>query len=468
MSEEKNIKNFTAADIEKYWTGKLSASEMHAMEKAAMDDPFLADAMEGYKNKVNVDADVNTLRERLDKRLIALAPVVSIKQKKFPWLKVAAAIIIVGGMGLLVQQVVFKNRSESPIANTKNDQLQKAEPDTNNNAAVPPISGDIQGSLGANPPDSSALKAQQKAPENLNAITLTDKKNEDTLNVTASVTAKEFKITDEQKKDSVGNAVATADAERVTEKFAKISAEKPGVDEISKFRKDSFLHEDVYKDKNAVATNAKRYAPAGAVSQGFGITTFTNRYNYRVVDAQNNPVPFANVMNTRDNVGTYTDIKGNFNLVSSDSILNVQIRSLGYLSSNYKIVPSSQFKSLTLKEDFYARREILDSSRQVVSNAARKDTAELVEPEVGWPNYNTYIANNIQIPDNIRKKSTLTNVELSFDVDKSGNPVNIKVTKSSRCKECDDEAIRLLKEGPKWKKKGRRSKTTISIAVDQK
>ena len=47
MSEEKNIINYTAADIEKYWKGKLSAAEMHAMEKAAMEDPFLSDALEG-------------------------------------------------------------------------------------------------------------------------------------------------------------------------------------------------------------------------------------------------------------------------------------------------------------------------------------------------------------------------------------------------------------------------------------
>ena len=50
MPEEKNIINYTAADIEKYWKGKLIPGEMNTMEKAAMDDPFLADALEGYKN----------------------------------------------------------------------------------------------------------------------------------------------------------------------------------------------------------------------------------------------------------------------------------------------------------------------------------------------------------------------------------------------------------------------------------
>jgi TonB family protein len=183
---------------------------------------------------------------------------------------------------------------------------------------------------------------------------------------------------------------------------------------------------------------------------------------------QNNPVPFANVMNTRDKVGTYTDIRGNFNLVSTDSVLNVQIKSLGYVSDNYKLVPSSQSPTLVLKEDNNAPRKVLAANQTVVSHVIKKDTTELEEPEVGWEYYNTYVANNLQIPDNIRKKSTLRNVELSFDIDKAGHPSNIKVTKSSQCKECDEEAIRLLKEGPKWKRKGKKSKTSISIAVDQK
>ena len=182
---------------------------------------------------------------------------------------------------------------------------------------------------------------------------------------------------------------------------------------------------------------------------------------------QNNPVPFANVMNTRDNVGTYTDIRGNFNLVSSDSILDVQIRSLGYDSANYKLVPSNtQSGDLVLKED--ERKETFAQNRKVVSSLSRKDSAEIEEPEVGWGYYNTYVANNIQIPEKVRPKNTRSDVELSFDIDKTGQPINIKVTRSSQCKKCDDEAIRLLKEGPKWKRKGKKSKATISIAVDQK
>ncbi|HET6769768.1 MAG TPA: carboxypeptidase-like regulatory domain-containing protein, partial [Chitinophagaceae bacterium] len=358
---------------------------------------------------------------------------------------------------------LFKNRNDTPIADSRSDQVEKAQSDTSDtNTAVPVTQGDIQGSLGTIRADSPLRNTERKVSDNLNAITLDDNKNKDTLRLTGDLALSELEQAKEERKDtSNGNAVARVQADKVNEKAAKRSLDRPAIDDTGKFYDN--------KDKEAVESKAKSAEVLAGIAPGRNFAAdFTNRYNYRVVDAQNNPVPFANVMNIGDNVGTYTDIRGNFNLISTDSVLNVQIKSLGYLSGNYKLVPSNQFKSLTLKEDIYARREFLDSARDVVSTSSRKDTAELEEPEVGWGYFNTYVANNIQIPDDIRKKSTLSNVELSFDVDKTGQPVNIKVTKSSHCKECDEEAKRLLKEGPKWKRKGKKSKTTISIAVDQK
>ena len=119
VSEEKNIINYTAADIEKYWKGTLSAAEMHAMEKAAMDDPFLADALEGYKNINVADAGIDSLKEKLDKRVAAVVPILNLKRKRFTWVRVAAAIIIIVGIGLLVQKLVFNDRNKSSLATWK-------------------------------------------------------------------------------------------------------------------------------------------------------------------------------------------------------------------------------------------------------------------------------------------------------------------------------------------------------------
>jgi hypothetical protein len=144
VSEGKKNNNYTAADIQKYWKGTLSAAEMHAMEKAAMDDPFLADALEGYKNIDLADAGLDSLKEKLDKRVGAVVPILNLKRKRFTWVRAAAAIIIIIGIGLLVQQLVFNDRNRNsmailekenkrPESVVKNDQL---KPDSINKKEV--------------------------------------------------------------------------------------------------------------------------------------------------------------------------------------------------------------------------------------------------------------------------------------------------------------------------------------------
>src|SRR5215212_723829 len=70
LSTNNDIKNYSAEDISRYWQGKLTSEEMHAMERAAMDDPFLADAMEGYStaNPQQINNDLAELRERLQEK----------------------------------------------------------------------------------------------------------------------------------------------------------------------------------------------------------------------------------------------------------------------------------------------------------------------------------------------------------------------------------------------------------------
>jgi len=431
VAENNNIKDFTAADIEKYWTGKLSPAEMHAIEKAAMDDPLLADALEGYKNTTSAISDLNVLREKLNSRVVAVAPVIVLK-KKFTWLRVAAAIIIITGLGLLVQQLALNNKNEKSIANVEKARDNSAEVAANKNQQKSDTPQTTTSSLS----DTVAFKVlEKKSDKEKTSIGTFALSLKDTTKNVDDRLAGDVK-TEKSKNDLARkSAPAIVTAERNEESFREKKA----------FGRTAL---DSNKSLNQPTANAaaKREDAGALYDLNKNAANFlSNKYNYRVVDAQNNPVPFANVMNTRDNVGTYTDIRGNFNLISSDSVLNVQIRSLGYNAASYKLVPSTQAGELVLKEDSEARRQILAQNRKVVSNVTRKDSAELEEPEVGWGNYNTYIANNIQIPENIRAKNTRNDVELSFDIDKTGNPINIKVTKSSQCKECDEEAKRLLK-----------------------
>ena len=458
MADNNNIKEFTAADIEKYWSGKLSTAEMHAMEKAAMDDPFLADALEGYANATTPDRDINYLKEKIEERVLA-APVVSIKKKRVIWWRVAAAVIIIAGAGVLLQQYVVDKQNAPSIAKTQKEELNNPDEIVVNKGSSDTIKEQIQ-QAPQTIPGASNLQTQQKGLE----VSPSD------LSASAGKQDPALIVTDtarENKKDLLESPVAaeTVKAPAADREMREVIVPRAFDD---KARTDTTNIKGYYNlgnQNNAVSAKGRsREFLNTEADQGI---TLGNSFKYKVVDAQNNPVPFANVFNTRDNVGTYTDLKGNFHLLSSDTIMDVQIRSLGFNSSNYRLLSSNQ-GNLVLKEDEETRRQITAQNRKMVSSLIRKDSAELEEPEAGWGNYNTYVANNIQIPENIRGKNlSRSDVELSFEVDRNGQPTNIKITKSSHCKACDDEAIRLLREGPKWKKKGKKNKTTISIAVNQ-
>ena len=82
MASDQHIKNYTAADIERYHRGVMSPSEQHELEKASLEDPFLADAIEGYGDAgVNVSEDLADLQTRLDSRT-SETPVVLMADKE--------------------------------------------------------------------------------------------------------------------------------------------------------------------------------------------------------------------------------------------------------------------------------------------------------------------------------------------------------------------------------------------------
>ncbi len=110
----------------------LSAKEMHALEKAALDDPFLADALEGYAvSGVNSNADIAELKSRLTKRIEkenTVIPITTGKKTAFSWWKIAAMIVVVAGAGLIVYQIGFNNK--------KNDIAQNVSKEKHNNAVA--------------------------------------------------------------------------------------------------------------------------------------------------------------------------------------------------------------------------------------------------------------------------------------------------------------------------------------------
>src|SRR5437660_12896545 len=90
-------KIYTAEDFERYHSGTMSEAEMHALEKAALSDTFIADALEGYSYTQTPVKDVTELREKLLSKNKKKKNIFFLQNKL--WLRIAAIFIIVAGAG---------------------------------------------------------------------------------------------------------------------------------------------------------------------------------------------------------------------------------------------------------------------------------------------------------------------------------------------------------------------------------
>ena len=157
-------------------------------------------------------------------------------------------------------------------------------------------------------------------------------------------------------------------------------------------------------------------------------------------------------------------------LVSTDSILIIEVRSVGYLSKTFALRNNQAQTKIVLQEDEVAQKDKVVIGRADANSTQRSRRATLltnsavnVEPADGWENYNTYVANNLDIPEDLLKRDIRGEVELSFDVKSNGTISNIRINKSFGA-EYDEAAKRLLLEGPQWKvKKGRKTSASIKV-----
>lgn len=431
MWEGKKNKIYTAADIEKYHKGLLSSKEMNELEKAALDDPFLADALEGYgSTSIDATADLSDLEQKLQHRtsrsnVIAMVP----PRPSFTWWRPAAAIVIIGGLGYLSFKLTKRHADNSvaKLEQKKSEQVQPAPiPDSNKSTIA----------------DTPAVAINGKTGEKITAET-------------------------SERKQPPRAASQNADSNSAVAAATDISS----VPSYEQGKNDSL---SVKPNAEGVAAVAKaKKAEAGNPQQGVVANERVlreqqmNSFRGRVVDGDDNPLPFANITNTSDNVGTYADAKGYFTLISADSVLDVRVRSVGFQNHFTQLKNSVAGNRVVMQEDRTAPDKVLSFQKRDTNRLRGANvTFEEPEPADGWNNYGTYLANNIKVPEDVNMKHDIGQVQVSFEVDANGEPVNIKVEKSL-CPKCDEEAVRLIREGPKWKKKNRKAKrVTVTVPFD--
>lgn len=465
MATENNIKNFTAVDIEKYHKGLLSQKEMHDLEKAALDDPFLADALEGYAVAgVNATSDIVELRNRLSEKVegTKVIPLKTENKNNFRLLKVAAMLVFVAGAAFLVYQFGFNKKTDSIV---QNEPVSKKENTVSDSSTLP--------NLNPSATEEVKIAAENKEPGS------TTSKNITGTDITTGT------ISEPNEKGSATDDIASTRApamapapQKSTDDLkiiGKATERKALAKEDVKVTSDGYTKQEAIeiavKDKttnrklNTNVSNKEVAAGKNLEDQSFSYQS-VNTFRGRVTDQNNIGVPFANVTNLDENAGTYTDSKGYFNLTYPDTVLTVQVRSIGFENNNVQLRNAAPTNQIILQDDRSSLSEVVITNQKPNLQArSNNNTMQLEEPEPadGWTYYDNYLLNNLNLPQEFKTKPTMTGeVLVSFEVNRNGEPVNFKVEKSL-CKSCDKEAIRLIKDGPKWKQKIKNGRTTVTI-----
>ena len=378
MSEPSKYNSFTAADIERYYEGQMSAAERHALEKAALDDPFLADALEGYAFTSTPLTDINAIQQRLNQKQ---------KRKKivplyYKWIQIAALFVLLAGSGWFLYRADFFSKKE----------------------------------IAARAP------APQKQRENFSSNKLNDSVRAETANPSQVVQPqtrqadKAVSSSKKNKKPAENQELPPAEKRKSEEPAAAITA-------LARPQKNN------QATLTTRSANPDREAPAGGK-----LDAETN--NQTITYKNKSAAPPA------DSVFGYSTIQGR---VAGVDVSNDTIK------LNVTMQPAHE----NLNEVVMVHA---GAKKRAIKPVAKFEQPEPVE---GWTAFNEYISLNLKEPEDLKVKADQGGVELSFEINGAGEPINIKVEKSL-CGKCDEEAIRLLKDGPKWKtSKTNKGKVTI-------
>lgn len=100
---------YNANDIQLYLSGKMASAEMHDFEEAMMNDPMLADAVDGYRfamNETNIKNDLTQLSQQINAAKAAPAKLVKGSFKQ--WMSIAAGLVVLLSTSVVLYRIFYQ------------------------------------------------------------------------------------------------------------------------------------------------------------------------------------------------------------------------------------------------------------------------------------------------------------------------------------------------------------------------
>ena len=382
-----------------------------------MQDPFLADAMDGY-NQVEGNHE-----QRIEKLRMQVSAHSAKKKNTYAitW-SIAACLII--GFGISSYFLFLKKSMTDEVFIAEESVSTKlAEPATPPTPAIP------------------ATPTVPATPQKEIALATTKVKTDSTP--ISEITARQA-----DKKDMIAKIQTTSQPQG-----APVAA-VPMMEEVSE--ETAALQEVVATIDTFESESDKKMKMAKVAT----ILPQNNMIKGIVTDKKGEPLIGASVAYKGTNIGTITNMNGEFSLVKKDGKKQLTAQFIGYDPVEIR-VDTSRTMLIAMNENQQALNEVV-----VVGYGAKKKkksvTAGTVvkgdeqankditpQPVIGKRNYQKYLKENLVRPTDEKCAQVKGKVILTFLVNKEGRPFYIKV-KESLCESADKEAIRLIQEGPDW------------------
>jgi hypothetical protein len=416
-------RNTDILQIKKYLEGKLDARAMYELERRALDDPFLMDAMEGYEVAGKRDNVLDDLHGTLQNRSHNRGRVVSMRT-----LTIAAsviAVLTVGGWWLFSRQAVDKSQI---VAQTD--------------------------------PDHTAVEPSPLVKEPQIAI------NKDSLlalNVPKAVIRSPRRLsTRVYREPGAVNDVAAISDETAERALAVTQQEGTNIAEVVTTNARSLAKTDSVPFNEMVvmgyAARSKRSATTGAVLKEVAIapakdaltSVVSTTIKGKVVGDDGQPLPGVAVSAGNSVNAALTDANGNYSLNIDSLKTDLTYNYIGYKTRKLDVANGN------------TANVILESQNaglnEVVVIGYGKAKARNAQPENGWENFQKYLN------DNAISADVTGTYRVSFTVEKDGSLTGFSVNKDVN-NVGGQKAIQLIKDGPEWlgNSNGKPKRVTVSV-----
>ncbi|MDQ1140943.1 carboxypeptidase-like regulatory domain-containing protein [Pedobacter agri] len=404
--------------LEDYLDGKLDAKAMHFVERQALEDPFVAEALEGLKQSPKRKQTLSILQKQLYDR-ISEKP---IRRKMWGITTHRLSIAATATVAFIAVSILFfmreTNRKNAETAARRQEGVVVNLDTTAALANTKPTKADTSPAL-----TKSALIDQA----------ITDAKTGDLAKNTGKAPVVKSASRLPQMEATKSQELSEAKAEAATlNSAAKMKAS--GSNDALMAAAPALASNRVVFSGNVVnESNGKPVEGAVVKLSGSNKVTATDANGYFALPADSNAKDkdlLINAIGFRERpITNVADPNAIRNAMSGDKSLN-----------EIAVIVGSNGRK---KENIPAPKIMLRAEQ----NLNGKSIGEITKPiPVSTINYSQYLENNNKL---YNPKGPEQFVILSFKVKKNGRPTNIKVIKSLNSK-ADAEARRLVQNGPDW------------------